>query len=286
MVFNFLQPFAEKMKYWDGKKKTAREAYQEEKDRKKPGPKRQVPLFAEFILVMVRLRLGLLVGHLADIYSLSKGSVSKIFTTWINMLYHVFKDILIAWPTMQQVRRHLPKSFEKFPRTRVIIDCTEIKIQKPTGPSAQKVTWSNYKSSNTFKLLVGISPTGAFTFVSKLWSGGVSDRHITMKSGLIDKLEPNDDCMADRGFNIRDLVTNKRTTLNIPPFSKGKQLSTKACTKTRRIAAVRIHVERAIQRLKGFKILQGVLPISLASVADQTVTVCAALCNLMKPLVK
>ncbi|XP_068758861.1 uncharacterized protein [Montipora capricornis] len=240
-------PFAEKMKYWDGKKKTAREAYQEEKDRKKPGPKRQVPLFAEFILVM---------------------------------------DILFAWPTMQQVRRHLPKSFEKFPQTRVIIDCTEIKIQKPTGPSAQKVTWSNYKSSNTFKLLVGISPTGAFTFVSKLWSGGVSDRHITMKSGLIDKLEPNDDCMADRGFNIRDLVTNKRATLNIPPFSKGKQLSTKACTKTRRIAAVRIHVERAIQRLKGFKILQGVLPISLASVADQTVTVCAALCNLMKPLVK
>ena len=41
-----------------------------------------------------------------------------------------------------------------------------------------------------------------------------------MKSGLIDKLEPNDDYMADRGFNIRDLVTNKRATLNIPPFSK------------------------------------------------------------------
>lgn len=202
------------------------------------------------------------------------------------MLYHVFKDILIAWPKRQQVKRHLPKSFAKFPRTRVIIDCTEIKIQKPTGPSAQKVTWSNYKSSNTFKLLVGISPTGAFTFVSQLWSGGASDRHITMKSGLIDKLEPNDDCMADRGFNIRDLVTKRRATLNIPPFSKGKQLSTKACTQTRRIAAVRIHVERAIQRLKGFKILQGVLPISLASIADQTVTVCAALCNLMKPLVK
>lgn len=202
------------------------------------------------------------------------------------MLFHVLKDILIAWPTKEQVKRHLPKSFAKFPRTRVIIDCTELKIQKPTGPSAQKVTWSNYKSSNTFKLLVGISPTGAFTFVSQLWSGGVSDRHITMKSGLIDKLEPNDDCMADRGFNIRDLVTKRRATLNIPPFSKGKQLSVKACTQTRRIAAVRIHVERAIQRLKNFKVLQGVLPLSLAFVADQTVTVCACLCNLMKPLVK
>ena len=111
-----------------------------------------MPLFAEFILVLVRLRLGLLVGHMADNYSLSKGSVSKIFTAWIKMLYHFFKDILIAWPTMQQVRRHLPKSSEKFPRTRVIIDCTEIKIQNPTGPSAQKVTWSNYKAQTPLSL--------------------------------------------------------------------------------------------------------------------------------------
>ena len=166
------------------------------------------------------------------------------------------------------------------------MDCTEMKIQKPTRPSTQKGTCRNYKSSNTFKLLVGISPTGAFTFVSKLWSGGVSDKNITMKSGLIDTLGPNDDCMADRGFNIRHLITNKRATLNIPPFSKGEQLSTKACTKTRRFAAVRTHVERTIERLKGFKILQGVLPMSLASVADQTLIVCAAFCHLIKPLVK
>ena len=132
---------------------------------------------------------------------------------------------------------------------------------------------------------MGISPSGAFTFVSKLSSGGVSDRNITQKSGLIDKLEPLDDVMADRGFNIRDMVTKKKATLNITPFAKGKSLSTKACTKTRRIAAVRIHVERAIQRLKCFRILRGVIPaITLAAVDDQTVFACAALCNLMKPL--
>lgn len=173
-------------------------------------------MFAEFVLVLVRLRLGLLVDNLADIYSTSKGSVSKTYTTWINMLFHVLKDILIAWPTKEQVKRHLPKGFAKFPRTCVIIDCTELKIKKPTGPSAQKVTWSNYKSSNTFKLLAGISPTGAFTFVSQLWSGGVSDRHITMKSALIDKLEPNDDCMADRGFNYMRFSHQKKGHLKHP----------------------------------------------------------------------
>jgi len=258
---------------------------QEDEHVGKPGRKRQMSLFAEFVMVLVRLRLGLLQSHLADIFAISQSSVSKIFTTWINLLYHVFKEVLIIWPAKVQIQKHMPKSFSKYPRTRVIIDCTEFFIEKSTQPSAQKITWSDYKSHNTFKLLVGISPSGAFTFVSKLWSGGVSDRNITQKSGLIDKLEPLDDVMADRGFNIRDMVTKKKATLNIPPFAKGKSLSTKACTKTRRIAAVRIHVERAIQRLKCFRILRGVIPITLAAVADQTVFVCAALCNLMKPLV-
>ena len=48
-------------------------------------------LFAEFVMVLVRLRLGLLQSHLADIFAISQSSVSKIFTTWINLLYHVFK---------------------------------------------------------------------------------------------------------------------------------------------------------------------------------------------------
>jgi len=98
-------------------------------------------------------------------------------------------------------------------------------VEKSTQPSAQKITWSDYKSHSTFELLVGNSPSGAFTFVSKLWCGGVSDRNITQKSGLIDNLEPLDDVMADTGFNIRDMVTKKKATLNIPPFAKGKSLS-------------------------------------------------------------
>ena len=72
----------------------------------------------------------------------------------------------------------------------------------------------------------------------------------------------------------------------IPPFAKGKQLSTKACTRTRWIASIRIHVERGIQRMKKFWLLQGVIPIRIAAVANQVVFVCAALCIFLKPLVK
>ena len=71
------------------------------------------------------------------------------------------------------------------------------------------------------KLLVGIAPNGAFTFISKLWSGSTSDRKIVQESGLIDLLEEGDHLMADRGFNIRDVLTRRGVKLNIPPFSKG-----------------------------------------------------------------
>ena len=132
----------------------------------------------------------------------------------------------------------------------------------------------------------GITMSGAFSFISDLYSGVISDHAITIVSGWIEKLETMDDVMADRGFNLRDLVAKRNVTLNIPPFAKGKQLSTKACTKTRKIASHGIHVEWAIQRRKKSSLLQRVIPISVAVVDNQAVFVCAALCNLLKPLVK
>ena len=79
----------------------------------------------------------------------------------------------------------------------MIIDATEFFIEKPTSPCAQKATWSHYKHHNTVKLLVGIAPNGAFTFISELWSGSTSDRTIVQESGLIDLLQEGDHVMAD-----------------------------------------------------------------------------------------
>ena len=54
----------------------------------------------------------------------------------------------------------------------------------------------------------------------------------------------------------------------------------------RLLECVRIHVERAIERLKDFKIFLGNLPLTLAKLADQMLIVCGGLCNLLKPLAR
>ena len=44
--------------------------------------------------------------------------------------------------------------------TRVIIDCTEIFIEMASSFRSQSATYSSYKSHNTAKRLIGISPAG------------------------------------------------------------------------------------------------------------------------------
>ena len=53
----------------------------------------------------------------------------------------------------------------------------------------------------------------------------------------------------------------------------------------RSIASLRIHVERAIGRMKQFKILTNVFPLKMARIANQIVTVCAYLANFHHALV-
>ena len=72
-----------------------------------------------------------------------------------------------------------------------------------------------------------------------------------MSPGILDLLEPGDSVMANRGFEIQDLLVSKNSSLNIPPFMRCKdQLDPDEEDETRRIASVRIHVERAIERIK------------------------------------
>ena len=211
--------------------------------------------------------------------------MSRICNTWIAFLSQEL-SFLVPWPSRSELRKSLPKRLKRFQNVRIILDCLELFIQKPKVPISQKITWSSYKHWNTFKLLVGITPTGVISFIAPLWTGSISDKEIVKQSGLLNLLEEGDAVMADKGFLIRDLLTFKRLYLVSPACCRGARLSAKGTTHTRRAASLRTHVERNILELKQFRILSGVIPLLMKPMLDRIVFVCAALTNLCKRSIK
>ncbi|CAG2224423.1 unnamed protein product [Mytilus edulis] len=197
-LFSFLQDKARNMVYWNSVNTNERES----SETLKPGPKRMLTIKEELAITLIRLRRGFDTKSLGNMFGMSESSVSRIFNTWINLVSHEL-NFLIRWPSMEQIRNKLPKCFKYFPKTRCIIDCTEFFTQRPSLPSAQRITYSQYKHHNTFKCLVGITPSGTFSFVSDLFTGSISDKKIVQDSGFLDNIQFGDDIMADRGFLIR-----------------------------------------------------------------------------------
>ena len=124
---------------------------------------------------------------------------------------------------------------------RVVIDCTEIECENTENYQAQGNIYSNYKHRPTYKFLIGTNQNGAVIFVSDAFEGSISDRQIVIDSKFIDFLKPGDKVLADRGFNIEDLLVAKGAQLIIPPFLKGKpNLSISDEVLTKAIAKVHI----------------------------------------------
>ena len=117
---------------------------------------------------------------------------------------------------------------------------------------------------NTVKFLVACTPNGAVSFVSPVYVGSISDVELTRVCGLLTALKDKDgvSIMADKGFTIRDMLEEIHIELNIPAFLNEKQFTPEAIARGRKIASVRIHVERAIGRIKTFQILKETIPIS------------------------
>ena len=96
-------------------------------------------------------------------------------------------------------------------------DCSETFIDRPWDLDLQAATWSDYKHHNTLKYLVAIAPDGLISFISVSWGGRTTDRYIVQQSGFLDRLDPGDLVLADRGFTIQEDLLFRNAKLVIPP---------------------------------------------------------------------
>ena len=252
--------------------------------------------FESLVLVLVKLRLNLSNQFLAYEFNLTPATISRIFSDVLEVMYFRMKPF-IMWPDRETLRKTTPMQFRKHFGTRcaAIIDCFEVFIERPSNIRARAETWSSYKHHNTVKFLIGITPQGVICFLSRSWGGRSSDKHITENCGFLDYILPGDLILADRGFDIQDSIGSVCAEVKIPAFTKGKsQLSPIDVETTRRLANVRIHVERVIGLVRQkYTVLSSTLPIDMLytknqediPTIDKIAHVCCALANMCESVV-
>ncbi|XP_063070700.1 uncharacterized protein LOC134461770 [Engraulis encrasicolus] len=256
---------------------------------------RMLSPFQMLMLTLMRLRLNLPIQHLAYIFSVDRTTISRIFNHMIGVLDSTITK-LIHWPTRDALHTTMPHQFVVAfgDRVAVILDCFEIFIEKPSNITAQ--AFSLHKHYTTMKYLIGITPNGNISFISKGWEGRVSDKHVTENCGILEKLLPRDVVLAVLGFDIEESVGLMCAEVKIPAFTRGHfQLEARDVENTRKIAHLRTHVERVIGTVRNkYTFLSAKVPISIVlpregeekTFLDKIVSVCCTLTTMSRSVVQ
>ena len=254
-----------------------------------------MPKKRQLLVVLIKLRMNYLFQDMAYRLNVSVSTIQRVFHETLTVMYYRL-SFLLKWPARDQLRKSDPYCFRQAfgDKVTVVIDCFELMAETPKGAKNQIFTYSSYKHHQTIKYLIGISPQGVIIFLSKGWGGRAHDQHITHNERLLENLLPGDVFMADRGFNIGEEVSYFQAKLVIPGFTKGKlQLHPIEVEHTRKVASVRIHVERVIGLLlRKFRVFDGVIRIDFfktdedfEATIDKIVHVGAYLTNLCSSVV-
>ncbi|XP_074534861.1 uncharacterized protein LOC141797427 isoform X2 [Halichoeres trimaculatus] len=261
-----------------------------------PQGKRKLSPFQMILITLMHLRLDLPLQHIAHLFGVHRGTVSAVVQETISVL-HARLAPLVHWPDRESLQVSMPHQFvETFGKqVAAIIDCFKVFIKRPSNLLARAQTFSHYKHSHTIKYLIGITPQGVISFISKGWGGRTSDKKITENCGFLDQLLPGDLVLADRGFDIKESVCMMCAEVKTPAFTRGqRQLDAKDIEQTRSLASLRIHVERVVGAVRDkYKILSSKIPIEMVlpcegeeiTFLDKIVVVCCALTNMCPSVV-
>ena len=286
-LFHYLEDKAKYMKYPYGARTTLFKNHADS-NRRKPGKARTFSLEEEMFFTLVKMRLGLQTTDCAVRFGMSASTFSSIFTAWVTLLALELEKICKMPPTSEINDIEEAKCFEPFQNVRVIVDCTELFAETPSSVGAHKQFHSSYKHHSTVKFLVGMNTGGAITYVSEMYGGRASDKFITNESAdFLGSLNCGEKVMADRGFTIQDDLP-AGVKLIIPSFKhKDKSQFTKLeLQENKKISEARVHIERAIRRIKQFLILKCEMKITQVDVYENIFKSCSYLVNFQDPFLK
>ncbi|XP_077361811.1 uncharacterized protein LOC144006701 [Festucalex cinctus] len=242
--------------------------------------------FQMLLLSLMRLRLNLPPQHIAYMFNVNRNTFSNAFSDIINIL-HARVSPFVLWPR----RNTLQASVHQFVNSLAIsLGCFEIAIKRPSNPNAETQSNTHKKVNRSIKYLLGVTPQGTISFISKGWEEHVCNKSIIENSGILDKLLPGDLVFPERGFDIGGTEGLRCAEETLPVFIKGPyQLDASDVHSKQTIAGLRMHAKKVFVAIRNkYTMLTEELSDRMLlpcngedmTILDKVVSVCCVLHNL------
>ncbi|XP_067142832.1 uncharacterized protein [Centruroides vittatus] len=124
----------------------------------------------KLFMVLIKMKLNISFSVIFLFFHCSVPTASRIFYSGVKILASVLK-CAIVWPSKINILENMPKCFNRFRNVRVILDRSEIRVQRPKC----------------------VSPGGIATFLSSAYGGRTSDMAIFEQSDILNLLTPYSD---------------------------------------------------------------------------------------------
>jgi hypothetical protein len=226
-----------------------RVAAQQRRSRKRaPGGGRKRTLFPcqEILLTLIYLRHNVAHEVVGTLFGVSADTSENTF----HEVVRVLRDVCPARLAEAEKRWKNPDpEWKPDALDRLLIDSFETSVPRPSREPQQRGHYSGKKKRHTLKTQVVTNTKGELVEAQGGHRGPMSDKRVYEQSGVAERY-PDAEKQADRAYQ-------GCTGVEVPHKKpKGGTLSPEQREANRQLAAVRVHVEHAIRRLKGFKIVR------------------------------
>ncbi|XP_003427091.1 uncharacterized protein LOC100679641 [Nasonia vitripennis] len=236
-------------------------------------------------LCLCKLRTNLSFRSLAAMFGLTQIVCSSYFFAMVRTLAGILKHT-IYWSKTEELLKNLPEAFQSFKQTRVILNCTEAEIEKQRCPKCKYELLEKKIEYESVKFVLGVAPNGLVIFKSKTFDAQGEDTSVFTQTALLESLDPMKEAiMADNSLNIEaECVERNITLIKALRLEKNKQYSAKDVELIKNVCAARVHVDRTLQRIKMYKVLQTKISWRLLPYLDDICTIVAGVVNLKNPI--
>ncbi len=217
------------------------------------GRRRRLKPYQEVLLTLIYLRHNVAHAVVGALFGVSADTSENTF----HEVVFVLRDVCPAqrWDAERQWKKGEP-SWTPDTVERALIDSFESPVRRPSLPARQKRVYSGKKKRHTLKTQVVTDATGEILDIDPGHRGPTADKRLYEQS-TVEEHYPQ---AAKQG----DLAYQGIAGVQVPHKKpRGGQLTEEQCAENRRLAAVRVHVEHGIRRIKGWRIVRDDYRIAL-----------------------